>query len=194
MGVSHLHLLAQLGAGDLEGYRRGCQGLLDRIGAVVDPDTANKVAWVVAMGPGASADERSLKLAEQAVKRSPANPSYLGTLGAVQSRASRFNEAIETLTRVIQARGRATEVNVALSDLFLAMARERLGHSEEARGCLVQAEARIEQLTGAMPGGAAGGTRLAWPARLELRLLRGEAEALIRRGAATGASPSPKAR
>jgi tetratricopeptide (TPR) repeat protein len=89
----------------------------------------------------------------------------LNTLGAALYRAGRFDDAIRRLKEAIQLRG---GVSVPLEWAFLAMARHRLGHRDESRRWL-------DRLRDRQPS--------ADPAQfwneLEIRLMRGEAEAVI---------------
>ena len=93
--------------------------------------------------PGLGAGDRSridprpparLHLARRAVELSPGQAIYLNTLGVVQYRAGRYTEAIATLERSLAAGGGQAD---AFDLFFLAMAHHRLGHREEARGCLI---------------------------------------------------------
>ncbi len=59
------------------------------------------------------------------------------------------------------------------------MAHHRLGHADEARKWLDKAGGRINQLTKEDLGKADVGIPLTWDVRLELRLLRREAEVLV---------------
>jgi WD40 repeat protein len=105
--------------------------------------TANSYAWRLANGPERERDlQRSSELAHRALDLVPDEAMYLNTLGVVQYRLGRYAEAIPTLQRSLQAgRGRYDAF-----DLFvMAMALQRQGHGEEARGCYDRAVRWIRQ-------------------------------------------------
>ena len=84
-----------------------------------------------------------------------------------------------------------------LARQFLAMARHRLGHTKEARRWLDQAARHIDQITQARPEDLPSESRPDWRTRLYHRVLRREAEELIRgpesaRPAAIGGDPSDR--
>ena len=80
--------------------------------------------------------------------------------------SSRTEDAVK---RLEQAIARRDKVSIVHDWLFLAMAHQRLGHGDEARKWLEKSGRAVEQ--------AEDGR---WGQRLELRLLRREAEAMIR--------------
>jgi WD40 repeat protein/tetratricopeptide (TPR) repeat protein len=157
--------LARLKVGDRAGYRKFCARLLAREGQTPYLANANSAAWVCALEPDGPTDYApALALAERAARAAPPvlKHSLLNTLGAVLYRAGRYQEAVARLQEGIKAGGQG-----GFHDwVFLALAHHRLGHSAEAHTLL--ARAVKEQPT---PGSA-------WE-RVELELLRAEAEALI---------------
>jgi hypothetical protein len=84
--------------------------------------------------------------------------------------------AIETLEEAVKAQ---SEGGTAQDWLFLAMAHRRLGHQGEARNWLEKAVNWINQAAPDAPRDDAR-PALLWTRRLELQLLRREAEALLR--------------
>jgi tetratricopeptide (TPR) repeat protein len=165
------HTLCLAGGGDWTAHRRACTALLERFGNKGDAETRNDIAWDCVRfreGPGDTA--RPLKLAEQAVAARPRDANYLNTLGAALYRAARLEEAVAKLQEGI----RLQETEGTASDwLFLALAHHRLGHAEEAKKWLAKAQRWLDQAPKDGPGA------LAWNHRLELRLLRAEAEEAI---------------
>jgi hypothetical protein len=97
-------------------------------------------------------------------------------LGGVLFRAGKWEEAIRQLNEAIKAEGKG---GTATDWLFLAMAHYRGGYAGEARKWLNKALAHLDRIEeeGAKEGAKAS---LPWNARLEMRLLRREAEALIK--------------
>jgi tetratricopeptide (TPR) repeat protein len=177
--IGHAHLRWALG--DLDGYRQNCIRMLERFGETASAADANNVAWTCVLTAGAVADWALVRqLAQKAVAESPKSYVYLRTLGAVHYRAGEFDTAVKRLNEAIQVHGKG---GTAAGWLFLAMAHYRLGQSDEARRWLDKAVRSIDQLTGDKPQGA----ELPWAQRLEFRLLRREAEALLK--VATPAPP-----
>jgi tetratricopeptide (TPR) repeat protein len=181
--VLHYRLaLARLGAGDLAGYRSTCAALLDRFGQTEQPEAAQWVAWAAVLAPDAVSDrERPVQLGEAALRRASRSRTYATTLGAALYRAGRFGEAIQRLDEAAAAEQEATKpgmVSPAYARFFLAMAHARAGHAGKARRWLEEAirgtEAEVRD-----PGDAASRT---WNRRLTLRLLRQEAEDLVKEG------------
>jgi Flp pilus assembly protein TadD len=157
--VWYYHALLRLHLSDEKGYRQVCAALIKRWGSFADPHTLNTVAWTCALAPNAVADLRPVvRLAEKAV--------VLTTLGAILYRASRYEEAVMRLKKVI-TRGR-TKKGLAFAWLFLALAQQELGQSAEAKSCLAKA-GELMKVTG-----------MAWDQRLALQVLHREAEAMVK--------------
>ncbi len=175
------YTLVRLAVGDFEGYRKACEDLLERFGQTDDPKTANTVAWILTVIPNATTEfDRPLRLAEKAVAGDPKDFNYLGTLGAALYRAGRFVVAVERLNEATEDQSQLGTINNAYNWLFLALAHHRLGHADDAREWLDKAVGRIDQLTREDLGTADVGIPLTWVNRLELRLLRREAEVLVK--------------
>jgi eukaryotic-like serine/threonine-protein kinase len=161
-------ILSLVAAGDFDGQRQACSNLLDRFGNTTDPTTANNLAWSCALAPGSVAVHEALvRLAELAGQRFPAEQKHvvLNTLGAVLYRAGRFEDAIHRLDEGIQLR---KGESLPQDWVFLAMAHHRLGHHDEARRWL-------DRLSNRPPS---ENPEQFWE-ELEIRLLRGEAEAVV---------------
>jgi WD40 repeat protein/Tfp pilus assembly protein PilF len=93
----------------------------------------NNRAWELAVGPEAWRHlDRSLELCRRALALTPGDATFLNTLGVIQYRAGRYDEAIATLERSLAA-GYGQFDGFDL--FFLTMAHHRLGHREEARTC-----------------------------------------------------------
>ncbi len=178
--------LCSLAAGDMDRYRKTCVALLEKFGAHGDENT---VAWTCALAPD-SVDDWSgvVRLAERAVTANPKAWAWieLKSLGMALCRAGRFEEAIETLNRSIEAQ-RAHEAKTNASGtrpaegvpsqwLVLAMCHHRLGHVAQARSWLDKADEWIDQKRESV---GYYGAEVEWPERLERQFLRREAEALI---------------
>jgi tetratricopeptide (TPR) repeat protein len=158
--------LAQLAVGDAQGYRKTCADMLQRMGNTEKPGDANTMAWMCVLIPNAVTDlTRPVQLAEKSVaaRRDWYN---LNTLGATLYRAGKFDAAIQRLNEAIKLEG---EGGSEFDWLFLAMSHHRLGHAAEARRWLNKAARWMEQ-----------NPRPDWGTRLELQLLRREAESVIK--------------
>ena len=172
--VWHFDALAQLAGDHPDGYHRTCANLLKRFGQTQDPATANSVACTCALGPGALADlDSCVQLMDRAAARYK-NYANLNTPGAILYRAGRFTASVERLNEAIQVQGGG---GTPADWLFLAMAHHRLGHADEARKWLDKA---AKWLDAANPTDPETGMALTWSQRLELKLLRREASALLR--------------
>ncbi len=160
------HVLLRLQLGDQEGYRRACGTMISRYKRSTDASTADMVAWACALGQNTLPDLKpALELAQLAVNASPQAGDLHLTRGALLHRAGQQAEAAAALQRAITLQ---KEGATALDLLFLAMTRHRLGESDEARKGLERAR---EAMTKTRP--------VEWAERVQLDLLRREAEALI---------------
>jgi hypothetical protein len=161
----------QLALGDTDGYRKTCAGLLDRFGKTQVPGVAQTVARTCVLAPNAVSDlSRPAALMDRAVSLTPSNPGLLNTFGSLLYRAAQFEAAITRLKEGLAMSGQGGEPR---DWIFLAMTHQALGHADEARDWLTRSVQRIDS-----PASAS----LPWEERLELQLLRREAEALIRPG------------
>ncbi len=96
-------------------------------------DCCNNRAWELADGPEAWRHlDRALELCGRAVALMPGEAAPLNTMGVIQYRAGRYDEAIATLERSLAAGSGQFD---GFDLFFLAMAHHRLGHPEEARAC-----------------------------------------------------------
>jgi WD40 repeat protein/serine/threonine protein kinase/tetratricopeptide (TPR) repeat protein len=170
------HALCLAGAGEWAAHRQACGRLLERFGKEDDRKTANDVAWHgVRFREGSPDPSQPLKLAEQAVAASPQDPNVQKTLGAALYRAGRYADAIKKLEEGIRLQN---SDGTPEDWLFLALAHQRLKHADEAKKWLTKAQQWLDQAKDEKPGGAT----LTWDRRLELQLIRAEAEALVGKG------------
>jgi WD40 repeat protein len=149
---------------DQAAYRQACAEAQEKIALTDDPDVANGLAWISLISPNAGGDPlHFVQLAEQAVQKKPGSYAYLNTLGAALYRASRFTEAISQLHSAIRAEEH--KAGTGIDWAFLAMAYARAGDSENARLWLDKTQVAPELNQ--------------WQQRVELRLLRQEAEETV---------------
>jgi tetratricopeptide (TPR) repeat protein len=168
--------LLRLQSGDTAGYRKHCQVLLEHALKTRNPRQANNLVWVCTLAPGAVDDPKLLvERMEKAVKSDHTSWYYAGTLGAALYRAGRFDEAVRRIEGANKLQGKG---GVPQDWLFLAMAHHRLRHAEQARKWLDQAVRAIKQADPKKPP-----TGARWSERIEIQLLRREAQTLIHRAA-----------
>ena len=91
----------------------------------------NNLAWKLATGPAPDRDPaRALDLARRAVELAPDQAIYVNTLGVALYRADRHAEAVPVLERSLAAgKGKSDAFDL----FFLAMARQKLGQTAQAR-------------------------------------------------------------
>ena len=149
-------------------------------GASADADSVHWTVWTCVQLPDGVDDWTKLvEWAEKALAADPDNKTRLTTLGAVLYRAGRFDEAVRRLTEAEAAfkKANAPTSTIAYTWLFLAMAEERRGHTEQARQWLARAVREIEQPPVERANDPGVDT---WNRRLAPRLLRSEAEKLLK--------------
>jgi len=173
------HALSLAAEGDAAGHRKACAELLEKFNKTPDPDKANDVAWFCVRFPDAVDDPaRPLQLAEMAVAKNPKSHPWLNTLGAALYRAKRFEDSIKKLDEAIEAHGQG---GTAADWLFLAMAHHGLGHADDAKKWLSKAQLWIDKAAQEKPKETVlRAITPSWAGRLELKLIRAEAEALIK--------------
>jgi serine/threonine-protein kinase len=164
-------------SGDRPGYARACAHMVERCGKARDL-RAYHMARACTLAPSAVADE-SLpgRLAEKELGGSARAFWSLTEQGALAYRAGRFQEAVPLFEQSLAADpklGRAV-----LNWLWLALAHQKLGKSEEASRWLSKAQACLDPYGDGMPARAEQELGLHFHNWLEAHVLRREAEALI---------------
>jgi tetratricopeptide (TPR) repeat protein len=164
--------VARLAAGDLTGYRSVRTGILARFGGTKDPWIATHLCHICAAMPAEAAEaEAMLRFAEFAVTGAPGNPRVRG---AMNYRAGKYEAAIADFDRSAPVFPRR-----AWDRLFLAMAHFKLGHSEEAKRFLNEAEEWIERAN-RLQGTGSKDAWFSWYEPLEVEQIVKEARGLIR--------------
>ncbi|MCK4659407.1 MAG: hypothetical protein KAV82_07785, partial [Phycisphaerae bacterium] len=97
---------------------------------------------IIGENPGLTDEEyeRGLDWSQAAARLAPENGCFLTTIGMLQYRLGDYAEALQTLGRAIERNGRAFPSDRA----FVAMARWKLGHEEDARAALEEARTAME--------------------------------------------------
>ena len=136
------------------------------------------VARACTLAPHAGAD-MSLpgRLAEKELRASARQFWSLTEQGAMAYRAGRFQEALPLFEQSLRANPKPGAA--VLNWLWLALAHQRLGKTEEARHWLGKAQAWLDKYGDGMPARAEAEVGLHLHNWLEAHVLRSEAEALI---------------
>jgi tetratricopeptide (TPR) repeat protein len=131
--------------GDVDGYRALCVEMLQRFEGTKEPIVAEQVARMCTLIPGAVDDPRqALELGRKAVASDTNQPFFLLARGSAEFRAGQFQAAVETLSESVRKNDLPS--GRAQAELLLAMAQARLGHVEEARRTLAEADQSLAQI------------------------------------------------
>jgi tetratricopeptide (TPR) repeat protein len=153
-------VLALLAGGHRAEYRRRCEEMLPDEASQSDPGNPPR-AWLYVLTPAAVIDLTApVRLAEKSAEAHPNDPLAVTALEAALYRVGRHDDPRLGKAEVLPC-----------GEFFRAMRAFRLGKPDEARKKLEAARRR------AADAEEAGG--MPWTERLELRLLREEAEKLI---------------
>jgi serine/threonine protein kinase/Flp pilus assembly protein TadD len=135
--LQYFAAVAMLHAGDLDGFRKSCAGMLDRFENTADPAVAAQVVAACVLRRDALADvDRLLPLANNAAPQYD-SPSLLG---AALYRSGQYEASIQCF----QSSARTYRPR-AWDWCFLAMAHHRLGRTGEAVRCFATACRWIEE-------------------------------------------------
>jgi Flp pilus assembly protein TadD len=164
--ASYLHGLARvhLANGDSTRYRYSCAELW--LLQQQHPSVLNRdlLAYTCSLNADAGVDPHQLTaLAEANTKGSPGDWKHREAFGATLYRAKRYAEAVEQLNEAIKLHKKG---GTYWAQLFLVMAHHRLGHAGEAQTGFKMIVADVQ--------------RESWDGRLILRVLRAEAEAVLK--------------
>ncbi len=155
---------------DAEGYRRICEGMVRRFRRESGEYPPRLTAWACALAPGALADpSTAVRAGEKAVARAPRLRGAHNALGAALYRAGRWKEAVRSQTEAAKIAGNDGTVE---EWIFLALGHAQLGQKDEARRWLKRAAEWLERARERTPPPH-------WADRLEIEVLRREAEGLL---------------
>jgi tetratricopeptide (TPR) repeat protein len=160
--------MARLGADDLDGYRRACAAMRDRFGKTRDPATLSRLLATFLPSTEAGADTAELVQWSRRFHQPPGDARFEGH---ALYRDGQYEAAILRILEV----GKTFPLR-GDDHLFLAMAQHRLGKSADARESLARATRWIEDSEQVV----ARGGYWSWWEQLETRLLRQEAETLLK--------------
>jgi serine/threonine-protein kinase len=175
--VSFEHAAVLLLSGDKMGYRRVCDGMIQRFGTTTSL-RGYHVARACTLAPVSVKDiARPAQLAEKELKASAREHWSLTEQAALHHRAGRFEAAVDRLHDSLRAEGRPG--TAVLAWLWLALSHQRLGETQEARRWLDRAVKWLEPLARGMPDRAEQTLWLHPHNWLEAHVLRREAETLL---------------
>jgi tetratricopeptide (TPR) repeat protein len=168
--------LAQCGKEDFAAFQQTCEQLVKRHGGTHEAADANAVAYLCCLRSEAVKDAgRLVEMAERAAATAPDRADYLEILGMALYRAGQFPFARDRLEMAVKLH---QEGGTVWMQLFLAMTYHRLGEHDEARKWLTKAVEQIKQIESSTSD---SGKQLDWNWRVRSRLVRQEAEALLRK-------------
>jgi hypothetical protein len=143
-------------------------------------------SWICTLTPNSGADPAQLvDLSEKSLAKSSRDHWHVNQLGAALYRAGRIEEAVKRLTEATELSTHPYRTNMVCTWFFLAMARHRLGHTDEARRWLDKAMHGTEEALKSpaeslgKSGNPDGVIPPNWNRKWTLRLLRREAKQLI---------------
>jgi WD40 repeat protein/serine/threonine protein kinase/tetratricopeptide (TPR) repeat protein len=172
LGLWTQYGLAQVGKGDLTAFRQTCEQLLKRVANSYRLNDGVAVAYLCCLRRDAVSDPSALvKMLEGTTAVGPERFDYLETLGAALYRAGKVPAAQERLEKAVKSQRNGGSV---WTQLFLAMSCHQLAKHDDANKWLMKAVKRIDQIE-------RSGQRLSWSWRVQLRVLREEAEALLQK-------------
>jgi tetratricopeptide (TPR) repeat protein len=155
----------------------------------------DEAAWTLTLGPGAlSSDDEWARLAVSdairkvyaAAEQVAEQTSWLTTLGAIEYRTGRFEQAVAVLDQAVQA---SPDAGIPRTWVLLSLVHGKLGHDEQAKSWYDKADAWIAEVSQSSPLVPVGSEsdqisstaemlrakRLTWDRLLELKLLQREA-------------------
>jgi tetratricopeptide (TPR) repeat protein len=141
-------------SGDRAGYRQACAGMVRRCGQAPQL-RAYHVARACTLGPGSvPGPARPGQLAEAELRANAESFWSLTQLGALRYRAGAFEEAVPLFERSLRADGKPGRAVV--NWLWLALAEQRRGKTEEARRWLDKAAKWLDQHPAGLQASAEG--------------------------------------
>jgi tetratricopeptide (TPR) repeat protein len=166
-------------SGDRAGYEKACTHMVDACGKAKGPRPYH-TARACTLAPDTVADlARMARLAESELQKSKEFWS-LTEQGALAYRTGQFQEAVPLFEQSLRANPKPGAA--VLNWLWLALAHQRLGKTEEARHWLGKAQAWLDKYGDGMPPRAEQDLGLHLHNWLEAHVLRREAEALLKHG------------
>jgi tetratricopeptide (TPR) repeat protein len=192
--VMHILALLLLQRGDIDGYRRVCEQMVQQFGNNRTSGIVGLTARTVLLAPDAGTDLARVRAMLDQVSDRPQGPVAVRwfelTRALLQLRAGDADGVVKTLSG---PSAKTRNANLDLGELaILALARQKLGQQAEAREALAQAQDRLaRQAPRPERGWLYNETN--WHNLLWVRLLLREAEGLIPDAPAVAAAARPSA-
>jgi serine/threonine-protein kinase len=178
------HAAVLLLSGDDKGYRNACARMVQGADKAIRL-RGYHLARTCTLAPGSvKLMELVGRAADRELKAQAATFWSLTEQGALHCRAGRLEEAVDVLHQSLRAD--AWPGHALLNWLWLALAHQRLGETQEARRWLDRATRWLDRFATGMPARAEQGLGLHLHNWLEAHVLRREAEALLEAPAARG--------
>jgi tetratricopeptide (TPR) repeat protein len=174
----HWHCVVCLTVGDADGLRRSRDRLTKRYKDSKDPNELLRLTCLYQYPEDEVDRARVVRWTEKVVTIAPAFPDGQLMLVSALYRAGRYEDALRRSRKVLDVG--IPEGGTAELDFYLAMIHHRLGHAEKARRHFLQAVEWVERFAdlGQVPPAM---TKLpTWVDRLEWKVFRREAEALLK--------------
>jgi tetratricopeptide (TPR) repeat protein len=175
--------VVQIHQGAADAYADTCRQMMKRFGQTDEPAQGNYIAWMCSLAPGAIKDATSpVRLAERSLKGNPQDPWCTLSLGAALYREGQYQQTASHLRLAMKGTPtkRLQPEGIALAQLFLSMALQRLGESKKAARLLKTASNSIDRATAGEGKSKLGPGWQAWAA---CQVVRREAQTLISRRA-----------
>jgi tetratricopeptide (TPR) repeat protein len=183
---SYLSVLLALKLGDIGAYQELCQDYVSAAEKSDEPMAMHFAAWTAALVPDALTDyEPAIALAEASVEAAPKDRQFQTGLAAIQMRAGLYEQALASLekSKQLESTSRSSDAYAAF---FQAITQHHLGRTSLARESLAEATALADQELSDET------KRPGWNRILTLKLLREEAEALLKNAEHNDAEPTNK--
>jgi len=173
----YLPALVRAAVDDEKGYRAACRTVLDCFEKSDEREVLNQVAWTSAIGTDVIDDyRRVVKLTDRTMADVDGPMHHLqNTRGAVLYRADEFDEAAEQLEEAVADHWKG---GTPWDWFFLAMAHHELGNADDAQDWLDKAVEWMDENDSESDEDESR-PALGWDQRLELEILRQEAETLL---------------
>jgi tetratricopeptide (TPR) repeat protein/tRNA A-37 threonylcarbamoyl transferase component Bud32 len=166
-------------AGDQEGYRRVCADVLHRFAEAADAENCYLLGRIASLAPGAAEPAQAVQFAEKGLARYRRITAWcLHSLAVAHYRAGQYESAVRRSEQSLK--DDPAWPGHVVDWLVLAMAHQRLGHADEARQWMDKAVVWIDRAAVGLPKDAPFALPVpSWTDRLEVHLLRREADGLI---------------
>jgi eukaryotic-like serine/threonine-protein kinase len=146
--IDYYHALTHIGAGQMAEYRDLCKRMLESQKPALPPAL---IVQTCRLAPDAVTNYAPvLKLGEKLVAAEPTNYPILRLHGQLLYRAGKYEAAAQQLDQSLKNRTGQFDLTYATDALYLAMCHQQLGHGKEAKQWLQRAVQIIDQKPGGL--------------------------------------------